>query len=229
MPDENNNNQAPATPPVVPDPKGTDPKQPENGAQQPIDLKSLPADQLAQVLENPNLWKLDRIKDIQEKAKKAADFEAQEAKRAEDELKKKGEFEKLNEQKDQKITELQTQLQTQTINNILTIEASKAGAVDVNAVLKLIDRSGIQIAEDGTVSGASEAVTKLFETSPYLKGSGTTPSIGDASNPNDQNQGVRRFTLTQVKDPIFYRANEKEIDKAMMLGLIVDDTAATTV
>lgn len=216
MPEENNQTPAPQAPdPNSPQtPPGTDPKPPEQGKDPSKSDEMIPKHRFDEV--NQKAKELEKWKSEQEAKAKAAEEEI---------LKKKGEFETLAKQKEEENNTLKAQLQTQRIDNLLTIEAGKAGAVDVSDVLKLIDRSGITVNEDGSVTGAAEAVTALLTAKPHLKGSGQVPTVGSPTNPNDQTQGVRRFKRSELLDHEFYTANEKEIMKAFALGMIDDDIA----
>lgn len=231
MPEETiTNNGAPAgTPAPTTTPQGNDPAKPENGGQTTnngtVDLKSLTPEQLAPVLENPNFWNLDRIAKLREKASKADTFESEKKAQEEEALKKKGEFEALATKATQERDEYKSKYEKSVVDNQITIAAQKAGAVDVPAVLQLIDRSGIKLNDDGTVAGIDEAVNSLITGKPYLKGNGTTPTVGSPSNPNpSEGQPTKKFKSSQLKDYNFYKANEKEIDYAVAHGLIeVDD------
>lgn len=223
MPDPIDNNPNPNNPPP-----GSEPSKPAgdgNVQVTPDALKTLSSDQLAAVLENPNFWKLPRVTQLKEKASKVETYEEEQRKKEEQEALKRGEHEKIISTKDQRIKELEESISNSRIDNAITLTAIKLGAIDANAVIKLIDKSGVKVNDDGTVSGVDEAVTKLFETSPYLKGEKPAEPVGAPSNPGGSNPGQKTFKKSQIDDPVFYRENEKEILKAWKLGLIEDDTA----
>lgn len=189
----------------------------------PIDFKNLTEDQLAQVYENPNLYKHTRFKQLTEKAKKADEFEQKQQELERQSLEKKGEYEKLSEQYKSENTSLKEQIKNAKIDSAIERAASKLGAVDPNVVMKLIDKNGIVLDQDGNITGADEAVKTLLDASPYLKGKAAPTVIGNPSNPGDSEQSIKRFKASQIQDPVFYRAHEKDIDAAMRSGLIEDD------
>ena len=58
--------------------------------------------------------------------------------------------------------------------------ATRAGAVDPDAVLALLDRSKVAVGDDGTVTGVDEAVKALLDSKQYLVGKPPTPLPGGA-------------------------------------------------
>jgi hypothetical protein len=58
--------------------------------------------------------------------------------------------------------------------------AARAGAVDLDAVASLLDRGGITMDEDGTVTGADEAIEALLAAKPYLRAGTTAPALPTA-------------------------------------------------
>lgn len=229
MPEENNNQQPGGTPPA-PDPKGTTPpdNKGDNGGNKnttpDVDFSKLTDDQLAKVLEDQRLFNLPRIKELRDQAKKAKEYEATEAARKEEELKKKGEFETLAKTKEEEANTWKSKFEQSQINNAIMAEAAKQGITRLDLVDKLIDKTKIQLGEDGTASGVTEAVTELITANEFLKGE-TKNSMGGGSNPANNNDGGQEFTITQIQDPVFYQANLEAIQKAQRAGRIVDDRA----
>ena len=130
--------------------------------------------------------------------------------------------ERLTKERDEAIAKANNTLMEMKIAS----EATKLGAVDTEAVLKLIDRSSIKVDENGLTTGVEEAVKALQTGKTYLFGKPGQPNIGNPTNPGtDTNQQVRRFKHSEIKDPEFYKANQAEIDKAFRLGLNEDDLA----
>jgi hypothetical protein len=218
MADEPNQNPTP--------PPGSDPLPPATGDQpqgagdpnaqpnpEPTNNQMIPKHRFDEV--NTELKRLREEAKLRDEQKKKED---------EDRLKKQGEFEKLAQQKEEEAKTWQTRYQESLLNAELRDQARALGAVDPAIVLQLIDKTGLEIGDDGTVKGAKEAVEKLLTEKPFLKGTGTTPSIGNPSNPSTEPQQQRRFKASQLKDVNFYRENEKDILTAMRLGLIEDDT-----
>lgn len=214
----------PVTPvtPITPDPtKATDAGNQDGGSDQ-FDTSKLTDDQIQKVLEDKRLWNTPRLTELRQKAKVADDLSAAQKKREDEEAIKKGEFDKVLSQKDQRIAELEGAVSGSKIDNAITIAAQKAGAVDANAVLKLIDRTGIKLGDTG-VEGVDDAIKNLLEASPYLKGNGQTKTVGNPTNPGGQDPAIREFKASQLKDRKFYKENEAEIMKAFRAGKIVND------
>jgi hypothetical protein len=56
--------------------------------------------------------------------------------------------------------------------------AAAAGAVDTDAVVALLAEGAVTVADDGTVTGAEEAVKALLEAKPWLKATATSGNNG---------------------------------------------------
>lgn len=165
-----------------------------------------------------------RFKELNDLAQEGKRLKLEQDKAKEEELRKKGEFETLAQNKEKEVLTLKEQIKTSSINNSLIIAATKLGVVDADAALKLVDRGAISMADDGTVTGAEDALKKLIEAKPYLAGKPGTTRLGSPSAPGDQNTGdLKRFKHSQMKDPVFFRENEKDILASMKAGLIEMD------
>jgi hypothetical protein len=195
-----------------------------------FDPASLTPEQLNQVLEkNPEIWKAPRLAELREKGKKYDDAQtaaqAAEAKRLEEE----GKFKELAENQKSENQKLRDQLKNSNINNALTAKLAGMGVVDIDAALKLIDRQGIDIGEDGTVSGVDEALKALKEGKSYLfnANGSSNPTVGSATNGNSNSAGgnanAPTFKRSQLQDPVFYKANREKILEAQRAGTIEDD------
>lgn len=193
-----------------------------------VDLKSLSADQLQQVLENPNFWHLPRVKELRDQAaeaKKLKDAQAQADEKALEEQKK---FEELANKRGEENSTLKTQMENMRIDQALTNKLVPGGVVDLEAALKLVDRSKVQIDDNGNVSGIDEVIESLKTDKAYLfnkSGGSNEPNLGTPSNNNGGEGGgaPNKFKRSQLKDPKFYADNREEILKAMRAGLIEDD------
>ena len=214
-------------------PAGTDPnttpvaKTTETpGATNTFDPSKIPDEQFDLVFNDPRLFKHQRFQQLNQRAKQADEFEAKQKEAEDAKLKEQAKWQELAEKKEQEVKTWQEKYTGRTIDNAIQLEASKAGAVDVEAVLKLIDRSKLVVADDGTVNGVADAVSALISAKPYLK-NGTAPTkIGDATNPGGaSSQAPKTFKASQLSDVKFYRENEKDIMTAMRLGLIENDLA----
>lgn len=175
------------------------------------------------VFEDPRLWDHPRFKKLSDQAKKARELEKQQAEAEEKRLTENKKFEELANKRAQERDELKNKFIQQISDNRIITEASKIGVVDVEAVLKLVDRSAISVDENGVVTGAAEAVAQLLATKPFLKGKSNV-NIGAGTNPgSDNDTGAKKFRLSQLQDPTFYKKNEAEILQAYKTGNIEDD------
>lgn len=73
-------------------------------------------------------------------------------------------------------TDLESKYQTALIHSALRSEAHTQGAVDADAVVLMVDRSGLEIQDDGSIKGVEKAVKALLEAKPYLKAEGAQPA-----------------------------------------------------
>lgn len=218
MPEDPNINN-PITPPETP--PGADPTPPEGN--QGFDTSTIKDDEFSKIFDDPRTFTHPRFKELAA-AKKRADALEAEKKAAEDKkLEENNEWKTLAEKREAELNETKTQAQQIRIDSAIEREAHKLGVVDSEAVLKLLDRSTVQIDDTGSIVGVTEALTKLLTDKPYLKGEGITPSMGNPSNPGNPNNNVKTFKLSELQDPAFYQKNEKEIREAIKAGKIVDD------
>lgn len=164
----------------------------------------------------------DRIKQLRDKAKEAEKLQKQIETQEKKKLEEKQEWEKLYQKEKETNEQLQQSLRQTAISSKIQAEASKLGVVDPDAVLALIDKSSIELAEDGTVEGVSEALSALLESKPYLKGEQRAKAIGGSSNQTSTGDN-RTFKHSEIQNPEFYSKHEKEILKAISLGLVEDD------
>lgn len=195
-----------------------------DNANAPFDTAKISDADFEKIFDDPRTFNHSRFKDLNELAKKGKAADEAEAKRQQEEAVRKGDFDKVLGEKDGKITELQTIIKTQGINAALTIAASKLNAVDIDAVLALVDRSKISVEDSGKVSGIEDALKTLQTSKAYLFGKQGTQRLGSGANPNQADTGeLRRFKHSQIIDPVFYRANEKDILASQKAGLIEND------
>lgn len=215
-PNNNINNQEPGT--------GTDPNKTSSAAS--TDKGKTKDGEKAfdeSVFDDPRLWTHPRFKSLNERAKKADELEKAQKEAEEKRLEENKKFEELATKRAQERDELKSKYTQSLQDNRIITEATKIGVVDIEAVLKLVDRSNIRIDEQGNITGAIEAVQALVGSKPYLKGK-TNVTIGSPTNPGADNQeGVKTFKLSQIQDPAFYREHEKEIAEAYKAGKIEDD------
>lgn len=192
---------------------------------QAFDPSKVGDEDFSKIFEDPRLWTHPRFKGLTDAAKKAKEYEEKEAQREIEEKKKKGEWEQVAKNAEEKLTAAEQRYQTAITDNRIQSEAAKLGVVDLEAVTKLIDRSQIKVADDGSVTGVEESVKSLLESKPYLKGTGeTVTTVGQGTSPGQgETNGLKRFKMSQLQDAKYYRENEKDILASMKVGLVEDD------
>ena len=189
-----------------------------------FDTSKISDEDFAKVFDDPRTFTHSRFKELTTAQKELKTLRDNEQKEKEKALAEQGKFKELAEAKDVELAKLREQNQTQVANLDILAAASKLGAVDPKVVLKVVDHAGITALEDGTVVGAEDAVKRLLESAPYLKGKGQTGDIG-STTAVAEGEGSKqiRFKHSQLLDPKFYAEHEKEIGEAMNKGLIEND------
>lgn len=175
------------------------------------------------VFDDPRLWTHPRFKSLNERAKKADKLEKEKSEAEEKALADNKKFEELATKREAERDAANSKLTQSLQDNRIITEATKIGVVDIEAVLKLVDRSNIAIDDNGIITGATEAVQALVAGKPYLKGKANV-TIGSATNPGaDSDNAPKSFKLSQLQDPAFYKEHEADIAKAYAAGKIEDD------
>lgn len=214
---------APTTPLEPTDPNGTQPTAPtsDNGGtggnttDKTFNIADLPKEAWAEI------YKSDRFKQLNDKAKQADSFLKEKEAAEEAALKEQGKWQELAEKAEQRIKAVEQS----TLVAELKAFAAKAGAYDINDVAALADKAGVEI-KDGVVTGAEEAVKALVELKPHLFNNQSKPTVGSGTNPgNSSNQGNPKFTLSQINSmtPAEYAENKDAIMKAVSSGTVVND------
>ena len=225
-----NNNGGSGTPqnPANPNDGAQTPNKPDNGqGTQPFDSSKLTDGQLAELTKDGRFWEVafkhERFQKLNERAKKADEYEANQGKAEEEKLVAQKKFEELANKRGEEAATWKGRFEKAQVDNRIITEANKLGVIDPDAVISLLDRKGIKVTDEG-IEGVAEAVKALIEAKPYLTQGKTVPNIGEGSNPADPNHGaLPRFKHSQLQDPKFYREHEKEIMVALKAGLIEDD------
>lgn len=188
-----------------------------------IDFAKLGDEDFQKVFDDPRIFKHPRFKNLGDRAKKADELEKAQVDAEQKRLAEQGKWQELAEAKQAEAEKAKTELAQTKIDQKIIMEAQKHGVVDLDAVTKLIDRTNIKFSSDGgTIDGVESAIKSLLETKTYLKGSNNT-TIGTGSNPSNASTTGKRFTLSQIQNAEFYRANEKDILQSAKLGLITND------
>ena len=193
-----------------------------------FDPSKLSDEDFAKVFADERLFKHSRFKQLNEKAKQADTYANQEKEREEQELLDQKKHLKVIANQKKEIAELKGSVAQSKIDNAIQSSALKAGVVDAEVALKLIDRAGITVGEDGQIVGIDEAVKSLVGAKPYLIGDNTPPDLGGGSSPPGGGNNKAKFTLSQIQDPIFYRENQKEIQEAIANKQVEVDVDAGT-
>jgi hypothetical protein len=225
------NNNGGGAAPTQNNPNPADGSQPNNSAPQgtqTFDTSKITDAQFDELSKDGRFWNIafkhERFTKLNERAKKADEYEANQKKSDEQKLIEQKKFEELAAQREKEANDFKSRFEKSQIDNKIITAANKLGVVDPDAVLTLIDRKNIKLADDGTTSGIDEALKALVDTKPYLKGNQSVPNVGAGSNPAGQGQNQPpKFKHSQIKDPKFYREHEKEILEAMRMGLIEED------
>lgn len=201
----------------------------DGGAQ--FDPAALTPEQLNQVLEkNPNIWKTDRLAELREKGSKFDKLAKEKEEADKKALEEQGKFKELSESQKTELENLRQKLQDRDISTALITKLSPLGVVDLEGALKLVDRSKIEVSDDGTVTGVDEAVEALKTDKAYLFNGSQSgkPQVGSPTNPgNGSGTGEPpKFKASQFRGPEgakFYQENREEILKAQAEGRIEQD------
>lgn len=193
---------------------------------QAVDLTKLEGEQLQKVLENPNLFKLPRIAEALDAQKQLKKVQEDQQKAKEQSLTEQKKFEELAENRAKEIESLNKRIQDNEVNSVLTTKLYEQKVVDLDGALKLVDKSQINIDENGNIIGVEQALESLKTGKPYLFNNSGTAQVGSANNPasdtSTQSTGRYKFKESQIT-PEFYQEHKKELDEAGRLGLIEQD------
>lgn len=185
-----------------------------------FDPKNLTDEQIGQVFSDERIWKHPRFKELNDKAKQADELlhrEEEEKTKKLEEDKKFEELLKLEREKSQKLAE---QLQSSKVESAIQTEAVKAGIVDPEAALKLVDRGLIKTGDNGEPIGISDAIKALATSKPYLVDV-KKANLGDGTPPDGGN--ITKIKLSDAQNPEYYRKNQEAVDTALRTGNIEVD------
>jgi hypothetical protein len=209
---------------------GTDPKKPDNQNPEVKGLNRLGDEEFgklaSQFFDDNRTYKHPRFKSLRERAQQADKYEADEQKNKEKKLLEEKKYTELIAEKDKQIASLTEANKAEKLNTRIIAEAQKVGTVDIEAVLRLIDRSGITYDQNGVISGVEQAVKALLDSKPYLRGQGNKPIVGSPTSPGvDGLKPGMKFKLSQLQNAKFYKEhNQKgEIDEAFRLNQVEND------
>ena len=97
-------------------------------------------------------------------------------------------FEKQISELQQKNQEIESRANDRLIRSEIKFISSTLGVVDPDVAFQLLDKSKVQIKEDGSISGVKEALETLLKAKPYLRGQ-STQVVGGNTNPGSQSAG----------------------------------------
>ncbi|PTG73443.1 hypothetical protein BU689_09570 [Staphylococcus chromogenes] len=125
-------------------------------------------------------------------------------------VKDESEIQKELDKVKQENADWQTKYEETQLNSAIKLAVAK-DANDANDVLLMLDKSNLELQEDGNVKGLEDAVKALQESKPYLfadnKATGRTPNDGDAINTGITKEQFDEMTVAQRED-LFYNHRE---------------------
>lgn len=190
---------------------------------QPFDPSKISDEDFAKIFSDERIWKNDRFKELNSKAKKGEELKKLQEEAEQKKLLEEKKFQEVIESQKKQIEELQGSVAQVKIESAIRQEAIKAGVVDPDVVVKLIDRGGIKQNDDGSLVGVTEAIKGLTDSKPYLIGKPADTTLGTGTNPANGGNASPRFKLSQLQDAQFYQANEKEITEALKNNQVEND------
>lgn len=156
-----------------------------------------------------------RFDEVNSKYKEAkAQLDAIQIKTAEEQ----GQFKELAEKREKELNELREKYTGEKRQTAIMRELQKLNPSNLDAALRLVDLEKVTVEDDGTITGADEAVQAVQQFAPefFTK---TPPSDVGVKTPAGSTQS-RRFKLSDIRDPKFRAENWEEIDKAEKEGRI---------
>lgn len=166
------------------------------------------------------------------------DKSAAEQKAEETRLQEQQKWQELAEKRESENADLKSQLNTANeqiktvrVQNALVSELTKHNPVSVDDAVKLADVTGIQVDENGTVTGVDTVVNSLVESKPFLFGQDQKTNVnqGASSSGNaasDNSGSPKTWTRSQIaelaKNPEEYAKHRDSILEAKSAGRITD-------
>lgn len=130
----------------------------------------------------------DQVQALMRKLRKAekllADRQAADEESAKAKLSEVDQLKQQLQKRDADYSSLAEKLKMQTLQHRFESEAQKLGVVDADAAFKLADLSGVEIDDNGKVSGIEAALADLKKTRKYLFGSPSQPVGNSGGNPS---------------------------------------------
>lgn len=89
-----------------------------------------------------------------------------------------------------------------TLSSSIKVEALKLKAKDPTDIIAFLDKSKLEISEDGSIKGLDEQLKGLQESKPYLFGETSPAGAGSANPPGSGNQTERQKTQEEYEKAI---------------------------
>lgn len=123
---------------------------------------------------------------LKQQEQQIAKFSQLEEERKQSELTEIERYKKQAEEAQSLLQRQQAQFAEAQKRNAFTMAAHKAGVTDPEAAMRLADLSGIELSEDGSVSGVETALKELKSKYPSLNlfGAAETPASSSGGNPS---------------------------------------------
>lgn len=125
-------------------------------------------------------------------------------------VKDESEIQKELDKVKQENADWQSKYEETQLNNAIKLAVAK-DANDANDVLLMLDKSNLELQEDGTVKGLEDAVKALQESKPYLfaeqKPTGRTPNEGDNVSGGITKEQFDNMTVSD-RENLFYNHRE---------------------
>jgi hypothetical protein len=178
------------------------------------DEKRLPQSEVDRIVQD----RLARAAKGQPSKDELADLRAAKSKLEEIEQAGQSELEKANAARERAEAAAKDALELAN-GRLVTAEAkaalAAAGVTNIDGALRALDKTGLTVEDDGTVSGAEEAVKNLLESIPEFVGKVVPPKV---------DQGARGTTVKdgQVTAEQLERMSPEEIAKATRQGRMSD-------
>ncbi len=187
----------------------------------------------AKVLENEALWKHPRMQELLAAKKERDDLKTKQEEAENERLKSEKKFEELATKNGDKVKDLQEKLKQTRIDQALTEKLSESGVLKVSSALKLVDRTKLDVDENGNVQGVDGAVESLQKEESYLfNKDGSTSRVGTATNPGNNSDKskttTKKFTESQIAamSEKEYAENREDILAAHKDGNVEPDTSS---
>lgn len=156
------------------------------------------------------LKKLEEYEKAEEERKKAEMSEAERLKADKEESEKKA------EEAEEKAKQAQEKANQRIVNTEIKSIARSLNANDLNDVLALLDKSTIEVDDDGNVKGVDEAVQALKEAKPWMFKQAIGADAAGGSNPA-KNPSVNEIT---AKEKELAEAREKALKDSRFMGTV---------